>query len=98
MGMNLPKIKLKTTSDYAKEMTNGAGLGKHMDGIVRAAAKGASLATMMKPIGNAMKGVSSKKNGAPTYPKQPGPTAPSMSMGPQMSTIPTLMPRGAKGY
>jgi hypothetical protein len=57
MKKELPKMKLKTTTDYAKEMTHGAGMGKHMDEIVKAAVKGASLGSMMKGIGKAAKHV-----------------------------------------
>lgn len=61
MKTNFPKIKLKTTADYAKELSPEKGLG-YMDTVLKAAQKSASLDKMLGEVGNAVGGVIARGN------------------------------------
>jgi len=61
MKTNFPQIKLKTTADYAKEMSPSKGMG-YMGTVLKAAQQSSSLDKMMKEVGNALSGVLAKGN------------------------------------
>lgn len=63
MKTHFPKIKLKTTVDYAAEMSPEKGLG-FMDTVLAAAQKSSDLDKMLSEVGSAVKDVVAEGNKA----------------------------------